>query len=156
MVIRSVELETVCGVTSRLPENRLPGFAFSVGISPPLAAAVREAIRLLQEEPAIMERLQHNIHFFCAEAKKRNLNICLAGESAIIPVLIGDDLDAYVLSNALRDKNVCVPPAVFPAVPRGEARLRFNVISEHTDDEIVYALDTLVACAQELNIQLPS
>ena len=29
MVIRSVELETVCGVTSRLPENRLPEFAFS-------------------------------------------------------------------------------------------------------------------------------
>ena len=134
----------------------LPGFAFSVGISPPLAATVLTAIRLLRSEPKIMERLHHNIHFFCAEAKKRGLNICLAGETAIIPVLVGDDLNAFVLSNALRDRNVCVPPAVFPAVPRDQARLRFDVISEHTDEEIVYALDTLVQCAKELNITLPA
>ena len=133
----------------------LPGFAFSVGISPPLAAAVLEAIRLMQTDNTIVKKLHHNIHFFCDEAKKRGLNICLAGESAIIPVLIGDDLHAYVLSNAMRDRNVCVPPAVFPAVPRDQARLRFNVISEHTDEEIVYALDTLVNCAKELGIELP-
>ena len=29
MVIRNVELETVCGVTSTLPENTLPEFAFA-------------------------------------------------------------------------------------------------------------------------------
>ncbi|MBO6164291.1 MAG: YihA family ribosome biogenesis GTP-binding protein [Lachnospiraceae bacterium] len=29
MIIKSVNLETVCGVTSKLPENRLPEFAFS-------------------------------------------------------------------------------------------------------------------------------
>ena len=69
--------------------------------------------------------------------------------------MIGEDLDAYVLSNAMRDRNVCVPPAVFPAVPRGEARLRFNVISEHTDEEMICALDTLVECAKELGITLP-
>ena len=134
----------------------LPGFAFSVGISPPLAAATLTAIRLLRSEPEIMRRLQHNIAFFCAEAKKRNLNICLAGETAIIPVMIGDDLNAYRLSNALRDRNVCVPPAVFPAVPRDEARLRFNVIADHTDEEMLYALDTLVSCAKELGIELPA
>ena len=113
-----------------------------------------ELLELLRSEPGIMKKLHHNIHFFCSEAKKRHLNICLAGESAIIPVFVGDDLDAFVLSNELRDRNVCVPPAVFPAVPKGEARLRFNVISEHTDEEMIYALDTLVNCAKELGIQL--
>lgn len=29
MVIRNVELETVCGITSKLPDNTLPEFAFS-------------------------------------------------------------------------------------------------------------------------------
>ena len=29
MIIKSVDLETVCGVTSRLPENTLPEFAFA-------------------------------------------------------------------------------------------------------------------------------
>ena len=29
MIIRNVSLETVCGITSRLPENRLPEIAFA-------------------------------------------------------------------------------------------------------------------------------
>ena len=44
----------------------------------------------------------------------------------------------------MRRAGVFVPPAVYPAVPRGQARLRFCVISEHTKDEIVTALDTLL------------
>ena len=133
----------------------LPGFVFSVGISPALAAAALTSCRLLQSNPEIMQRMHHNIHFFAEEARKRHLNICLAGETAVIPVLIRDDLAAYRLSNALLEKGVFVPPAVFPAVPRDQARLRFCVISEHTDEEIVQALDTLVECARELGITLP-
>ena len=29
MIIKKAELETVCGITSRLPENTLPEFAFA-------------------------------------------------------------------------------------------------------------------------------
>ena len=134
----------------------LPGFVFSVGISPALAAAALTSCRLLQQDPSIMARLHHNIAFFASEAKKRGLNICLAGETAVIPVLVGDDLAAYKLSNRLGEKGVFVPPAVFPAVPRDQARLRFCVISEHTDEEILTALDTLVETAKELDIQLPA
>ncbi len=148
----------LCGPKSIIDYMRyfLPGFAFSVGISPALAAAALTSCRLLQKDPDIVRRLHHNIEFFTSEARKRNLNICLAGKTAIIPVFIGADNDAYALSSALVEKGVFVPPAVFPAVPRGEARLRFCVISEHTDEEIITALDTLVATAAELGITLPS
>ena len=134
----------------------LPGFAFSVGISPALAAAALTSCRLLQKDPEIMKRLHHNIEFFSTEAKKRGLNICLAGKTAVIPVLIGDDLAAYKLSNIMVEKGIFVPPAVFPAVPRDQARLRFCVISEHTDEQILKALDTLVETAKELGITLPA
>ena len=133
----------------------LPGFVFSVGISPALAATALTAQRLLRSDPSIMERLHDNIKTFSEEARKRNLDICLAGETAIIPVLIGEDTDAYRLSNAMRKAGVFVPPAVFPAVPRGQARLRFCVISEHTREEIVTALDTLLRVAKEEGIALP-
>ena len=49
-----------------------------------------------------------------------------------------------------------VPPAVYPAVPKNKARLRFCVISEHKPEQIVQALDTLVELAQELHITLPA
>lgn len=133
----------------------LPGFVFSVGISPPLAAATLAAIRLLRQEPSIMRSLHRNIRAFLKEAGARKLNTCLAQETAIIPVLVGRDEDAFRLSSALAERGVFVPPAVYPAVPRNKARLRFCVISEHSPEQIVTALDTLVQEAEKLGIALP-
>ena len=133
----------------------LPGFVFSVGISPPLAAEVLCAIRLLRSDPTIMENMRRNIRCFVEEAHKRGFNTCLAGETAIIPVLVGRDEDAFLLSNMLRKRGVFVPPAVYPAVPMGKARLRFCVISEHQTEQIIYALDQLEICAREAGIHLP-
>ena len=134
----------------------LPGFVFSVGLSPALAAASLCAIRLLRSDPSIMQRMERNIKCFVNEAHKRNLNTCLAGETAIVPIMVGSDEDAFLLSNMLRYKGVFVPPAVYPAVPKGKARLRFCVISEHQPEQIVEALDALLVCAKEAGIDLPS
>ena len=134
----------------------LPGFVFSVGISPPLAAATLASIRALRNNPEIMQDMKRNIDCFVSEAKKRDLDICLAGHSAIIPVLVGKDEDAFYLSNEMRKHGVFVPPAVYPAVPKNKARLRFCVISEHKPEQIVQALDTLVKLSAETGIKLPS
>ena len=133
----------------------LPGFVFSVGLSPALAAASLEAIRLLKEDPTIMQRMRDNIAFFASEARKRNLNICLGGKSAILPILVGKDEDAVILSNEMNKRGVAVPPAMYPAVPKNKARLRFDVTSEHKPEQITYALDALVAAAKEFGIELP-
>ena len=133
----------------------LPGFVFSVGISPPLAAAALTSIRLLRSDPSIMERMARNIRCFVEEAHKRGFNTCLAKETAIVPVLVGSDENAFLLSNKMREKGVFVPPAVFPAVPKNKARLRFCVISEHKPEQIVEALDKLQECVQEAGISLP-
>jgi 7-keto-8-aminopelargonate synthetase-like enzyme len=144
------------GVLIEYLRYNLPGFVFSVGISPPLAAATLAAIRCLREQPEIMESLRGNIRKFLDEARRRNLNTCLAMETAIIPVLVGRDEDAFLLSTALAERGVFVPPAVYPAVPKNKARLRFCVISEHKPEQIVTALDTLTKTAAELNIPLPT
>ncbi|MBQ9342673.1 MAG: aminotransferase class I/II-fold pyridoxal phosphate-dependent enzyme [Clostridia bacterium] len=132
----------------------LPGFVFSVGLSPALAGAALKAVELLQSDPTIMERMQRNIKVFVEEAHKRQLDTCLAGDSAIIPILIGNDADAFDLSVALGRKGVFVPPAVYPAVPRNSARLRFCVISEHKPEQIIQALDILVETADEMGIDI--
>ncbi len=133
----------------------LPGFVFSVGISPALAAGSLEALNQLQHNPQIMQDMKRNIQCFVSEAKKRHLDICLAGETAIIPVLVGKDEDAFLLSNELRKVGVFVPPAVYPAVPKNKARLRYCVISEHKPEQIVSALDKLLQTAARLGIALP-
>ena len=133
----------------------MPGFVFSVGISPALAAGSLEAIRTLRSHPEIMENLRTAIKAFADGAKKRHLDICLAGETAVLPVLVGKDEDAWLLSNELKKRGVSVPPAMYPAVPKGKARLRFCVISEHKPEQIERALDILEQTAKDFNITLP-
>ena len=133
----------------------LPGFVFSVGISPPLAAATLESIRMLRAHPEIMEHLRTAIRAFADSARRRHLDICLAGETAVLPVLVGKDEDAWLLSNELKKRGVSVPPAMYPAVPKGKARLRFCVISEHKPEQIERALDILEETAREFGIHLP-
>ena len=133
----------------------MPGFVFSVGISPALAAGSLEAIRTLRSHPEIMEHLRTAIRSFAESAKRRHLDICLAGETAVLPVLVGKDEDAWFLSNELKKRGVSVPPAMYPAVPKGKARLRFCVISEHKPEQIERALDILENTAKEFGIELP-
>ena len=133
----------------------LPGFVFSVGLSPALAAGTLAAVRLLRKEPQIMANMRRNIQCFADTARRHRMDICLAGETAIIPVLIGKDEDAFALSNEMRRRGVFVPPAVYPAVPKNKARLRFCVISEHKPEQIERALEVLEEASQALGIQLP-
>ena len=133
----------------------LPGFVFSVGMSPALAAGSLAAIRTLRRHPEIMEHLRTAIRAFADSARRRHLDICLAGETAVLPVLVGRDEDAWLLSNELKKRGVSVPPAMYPAVPKGKARLRFCVISEHKPEQIERALDILEATARDFGIALP-
>jgi 7-keto-8-aminopelargonate synthetase-like enzyme len=57
--------------------------------------------------------------------------------------MVGEDNDAYELSTLMLEHGVFVPPAVYPAVPKHQARLRFCLISEHKPHQLDYALDTL-------------
>lgn len=133
----------------------LPGFVFSVGINPPSAAATLAAVRLLRRDNSMVKRLHENIKVFIDEAHARNFNTCLAKESAIVPILVGEDRETFILSSLLLKNGVFVPPAVYPAVPKGQARLRFCVNSNHKKEQIIYALDTLKNIAENQGIKLP-
>ncbi len=121
----------------------VPGFMFSVGISPPLAAASLEAVHIMMEGNPRVTSLHQNIKYFVEGAQQRGFDTCLAKETAIVPVMVGADNDAYELSTLMLENGVFVPPAVYPAVPKHQARLRFCLISEHKPQQLDYALDTL-------------
>lgn len=121
----------------------IPGFMFSVGISPPLAAASLEAVNIMMEGNPKVAALHENIKYFVEGAQRRGFDTCLAKETAIVPIMVGEDNDAYELSTLMLEHGIFVPPAVYPAVPKHQARLRFCLISEHKLHQLDYALDTL-------------
>ena len=133
----------------------VPGFVFSVGISPPVAAAALEALRILRRDPSPVESLRQNISYFVKAARDAGFNICLAGETAIIPILVGNESDAFRLSEMLLELGISVPPAVYPAVPMGKARLRFCVTSSHKKEQIDFAIAKLAEAVQTAGIAMP-
>ena len=134
----------------------LPGFVFSVGLPPASAAAALEGIRILKEENSRIRKLQKNIDIFLEEAHRRKLNTCLAQRTAIIPILVKNEEVAFMLCKRLKEEGVFVAPAVYPAVPKNQARLRFCVTSEHKQDQIVKAMDLILEIAEKEKIDLPT
>ncbi|NUM36033.1 MAG: aminotransferase class I/II-fold pyridoxal phosphate-dependent enzyme [Candidatus Brocadiae bacterium] len=133
----------------------LPGFVFSVAIPPATAAAALAAVKLMKRDHSMVARLHENIDFFLSQAHERNFHTCLAQRTAIIPIMIGPEDAAFLLSKKLQEYGVFVPPAVYPAVSKGKARLRFCVTSEHKKEQITYALDTLKSLAEKEKINMP-
>ena len=122
----------------------VPGFVYSVGMSPPNAAAALAAIRLLRREPQRVTRLQELSELFLRLAREKGLNTGASSSgSPVIPVIVGDSIKAIRLSQALLRQGIDALPMVYPAVPDNSARLRFFVNCTHTPEQIRFALDVI-------------
>jgi len=120
-----------------------PGFVFSVGMSPPAAAAALASCRLLEAEPHRVARLRQRAGLFLDLAKGRGLDTGFSGESPVIPVILGNSIRSLQLSKALFARGINVQPIVHPAVEERAARLRFFITSLHTEDQIRLTIDAV-------------
>ena len=120
-----------------------PGFVYSVGISPPLAAASLEALRILREEPERVGRLRERSNYLLERAREYGIDTGLSQGHAIVPAIIGSSLKAAKISNQLFDHGINVQPIIYPAVEERAARLRLFVSSLHTESQLRSAVETL-------------
>lgn len=124
-----------------------PGFIYSVGLSPPLAAASKAALDLLLAEPERVARLQRLGRFFLEGAWKRGLDTGRSQGYAVTPIMVGNSLVAGYLTEALHRRRVNVQPIIYPVVEEGAARLRFFISAAHKEEQLEQALDLV---AEEL------
>jgi 8-amino-7-oxononanoate synthase len=124
-----------------------PGFVYSVGISPPNAAAALAALQKLRELPSLVSALQARSRTFLEASRRHALDTGLSGGTAVIPCIVGNSHDCLRLSRALAGRAINVQPILYPAVEERGSRLRFFVTARHTDDQIQAAV---AACAEEL------
>lgn len=120
-----------------------PGFVYSVGMSPPLAAASLAALKLMLQEPERVSRLRERAGVFLAMAKQAGIDTGYSQGYAVVPVILGSSLKAARLSNLLFERNINVQPIIHPAVEEKAARLRFFLSAMHSDDELEYACKTI-------------
>ncbi|EJW96194.1 glycine C-acetyltransferase, partial [gut metagenome] len=118
-----------------------PGFVYSVGMSPVLAAASRKAIEIMLAEPERVKKLQTVSHEFVRYAKEKGLNTGTAQGYAVVPIILGSSLLAGKLAARLFERKVNVMPIIYPVVEEGAARLRFFLSAAHETDHIHRAID---------------
>jgi 8-amino-7-oxononanoate synthase len=121
-----------------------PGFVFSVGMPPVIAAACRKALEIMLREPERVRKLQHITRYFLEYAKGRGLDTGQAQGYAIVPVIVGDSIVTGFLSIALFKRGIYAMPVTFPAVKEGTARLRFFLSAAHKEEHVQQALDAVV------------
>ncbi|WP_081655185.1 aminotransferase class I/II-fold pyridoxal phosphate-dependent enzyme [Amycolatopsis orientalis] len=126
--------------TVRWLRYSLPGFVYSVGITPANAAASLAALRVLREEPERLVRLRGNSRLFLELAGSAGLPTGSAGGTPIVPCVVGGSEVALRLASSLYERGVVVDPILYPAVEESLARLRFFVTSEHREEQLRYAV----------------
>jgi len=120
-----------------------PGFLYSVGLAPALAAASLASLECMLSEPQRVGQLRERGQQFLNEARRIGLNTGTSAGYAVIPVITGSSLKAVQWSNALFEQGINVQPIFYPAVEEKLARLRFFICSTHTSEHIRVASDAL-------------
>ena len=121
----------------------LPGFVYSVGLSPVITAAARAALQLMQEETWRIDRLAQNAERFRQCAHEAGLDTGPAIGRGVVPILFGSSRETMLASQHLLEHGFYCPPIVQIGVPKDQPRLRFFISASHTEEEIRKVIATL-------------
>lgn len=126
---------------------------YSNGISPVQSAVAREALRIVRsgEGTALRERSFDNILRLRAGFESRGIE-CLGNPSNVVPVMCGDETAAKITSRLLEENGLIANLVEFPAVPRGTARFRFQIMASHSEEQIDRAVDVFERCLREARV----
>lgn len=126
--------------------NRARSFIYSTAPPPCIAHAATAAVEIIRGEEGARRRraLWSNI-----ELCKRHLPPGAPPDSAIIPVIIGDEGEAVAVSDQLRGEGFLIPAIRYPTVARGAARLRITMSAAHESAQVLELLTALKTALPE-------
>ena len=111
-------------------------YLFSNTLAPAVAAASIEALSLLKKSKGkYSSDLKEKSDYFRGKMKSLGFDVP-NGDTAIIPVMLYDELRAVTIAENLYENGIYVIPFSFPVVPKGKARIRVQISCEHTIEDI--------------------
>jgi glycine C-acetyltransferase len=120
-------------------KHQARGFVFSAALPPSTCAGLIAAMDVIEKEPFWLTRLHENANLMRKGLEQLGYDTGKS-VSAVIPVMVGEDLTAYQLARFLHAQSIYVSPVTSPAVKRGLARLRVSVMATHSHEDILKAL----------------
>lgn len=125
------------------------GFIYSGALPPSSAAAALAALGVIEREPERVRRLRENTAYFADRLREAGFSY-LNSQTAIFPIICGDDWQAWRLARNCQRRGVYVQAIPHPVVPKGTARLRAAVSAAHTREDLDFCLSALRAGAEEV------
>lgn len=126
-------------------------YLFSTSHPPAVAASCLAALEVLEEEPALIDRLWENTRYFKAELARLGFATG-ASETPITPIMTGDTAAAMRMSARLFEEGVFAQGIGYPTVARDRARVRTIVTAVHTRDQLDRALEAFRKVGAELGL----
>lgn len=129
--------------------QRARTYIFSTASPPLLAAALMKSIELMRAEDWRRQRLVELSARISSTLELRKWRL-LPSQTAIQPLIVGENSAAVALSAALATEGILVPAIRPPTVPKGSSRLRISLSAAHTEADV----DLLVKLLQQLESSL--
>ena len=124
---------------------------FSNALPPTVAASALASVEFIEQHPDRVQRLRDNAHYFRGQIIEAGFKP-LAGETPIIPIIVGETATAIQMSDMLLGEGVFVTGFGFPVVPQGQARVRCQVSAAHTREDLDAAVRAIVKVGRALKI----
>jgi 8-amino-7-oxononanoate synthase len=122
--------------------QRARSYIFTTAASPIMAATLLEAVKLIaaaDEGRANLTQRIHQLRAGLADTRWRLLH----SDTAIQPIIVGDNAEAVRVAEALLERGLWVPAIRPPTVPKGTARLRVSLSAAHTEAHVAALVDAL-------------
>ena len=141
----------VCGSKTLISYllSKARSFIFSTAMAPATVAAATAALRQLQLQPELAERLQSHARLLRQELLQHGLEV-LPGTTPIIPLLTYDTAATMDLAEACLQAGLVVSGIRPPTVPHGESRLRLTVCAAHEPEELRQAAQKIAFAAKQI------
>jgi glycine C-acetyltransferase len=130
--------KNICAMLSQRSRPHL----FSNCLPPVLCAIALAAIEYLEGNPQIVSSLMEKTRYMRGRIKTLGLNP-VEGDSAIIPVIVGDTAKAIAIAEKMMKDGVFAIGFGYPVVPEGTARVRLQISDALSYDELDVALSVI-------------
>lgn len=126
-------------------------YLFSNSLAPSIVGASIEVFKMLDETTELRDLLEDNTKYFKEGLRKLGLPF-KDGESAIVPVMLGDAKLSQVMADRLLEKGIYVIGFFYPVVPKDQARIRVQLSAAHTREHLDRAIEAFSEVARELGV----
>jgi len=130
--------------------NYSRSFIFSTALSPADIGAGLEALRIIRDEPSVVDTLRDNTVYMAH--KLQAMGIDCDDETPIFPIVVGENDRALTLARELEERGIIITAIRPPTVPVGESRLRMTVTAAHSKEQLDYVAQTLHELLVDMNI----